>query len=494
MPSFFCISFTFHDTRFHGQRDGGAPEWPPSPLRVYQAIVAACSARASLDQARGALLWFERQSEPIIIAPAAFVPLPYRIAVPNNDLDVPARCWARGQEAPQNKHPHNLKSLKTICPVHFDGGDTVHYLYPLGLPVPAEEAKHMKALAALAPSITHLGWGIDLVAAHASVIDDAEAAKIRGTRWKPALHSSTRLRVPRAGVLDALMERHDAFLHRISEDGYTPVPPLSGFGVVAYEDLDQINRRPFAAFDLLPVDGADYRPRKSFRQEDAVHVAAMLRHAAWNAANKDLGDWRTEKWAQQFVAGHGPHSAVESFPRFSYIPLPTIGHSHADGMIRRVLMAETAGGDGRSADWAAQRLGGLALQDERGGAQVAFVKSAEIDGDTVFRAYCGHADRWQTITPVLFPGFDGNSPSKRLKLLLRCFDQTGIPRQFIADLDIQKSPWLAASAQTRAFKRSDRLKHLPAYHVRLYFKRPIDGPLVIGAGRHRGLGVFAAWD
>src|ERR1700730_13175967 len=39
--SHFCLSVTFHDCRFHGRRDNGEPEWPPSPLRLFQSLVAA---------------------------------------------------------------------------------------------------------------------------------------------------------------------------------------------------------------------------------------------------------------------------------------------------------------------------------------------------------------------------------------------------------------------------------------------------------------------
>src|SRR5882672_4036930 len=151
MPSCFCISVIFHDGRFHGQGDGGEPEWPPSPLRLYQAIVAAFSARGSMDRGRSALLWLEQQGEPTILAPAAFQPQPYRIAVPNNDLDVPARYWAKGQDAPKYKNPQDLKSMKTIRPTHLDGGDTLHYLYVLPDPLPADISAHIQMLALAAP-------------------------------------------------------------------------------------------------------------------------------------------------------------------------------------------------------------------------------------------------------------------------------------------------------------------------------------------------------
>ena len=41
MPSQFCLTFRMLDLRFHGRGDGGAPEWPPSPLRAFQALVCA---------------------------------------------------------------------------------------------------------------------------------------------------------------------------------------------------------------------------------------------------------------------------------------------------------------------------------------------------------------------------------------------------------------------------------------------------------------------
>jgi len=30
------------------------------------------------------------------------------------------------------------------------------------------------------------------------------------------------------------------------------------------------------------------------------------------------------------------------------------------------------------------------------------------------------------------------------------------------------------------------------YHVRVHFAHPVKGPLAIGAGRYRGMGLFAA--
>lgn len=146
MPSYFCFSVLFLDPAFHGRGDGGKPEWPPSPLRFFQALVAAAYAVARTghtvsDYACPAIRWLEEQCEPVIVAPSASDAQPYGIAVPNNDLDVPARYWAKGQEPPDLVQPERLKTMKPICAKRFLDGDTLYYLYRLPEPAPGDLAR-----------------------------------------------------------------------------------------------------------------------------------------------------------------------------------------------------------------------------------------------------------------------------------------------------------------------------------------------------------------
>ena len=39
------VRFLDPEPAFHGKRDGGEPEWPPSPLRLFQALVDAAASR-----------------------------------------------------------------------------------------------------------------------------------------------------------------------------------------------------------------------------------------------------------------------------------------------------------------------------------------------------------------------------------------------------------------------------------------------------------------
>src|SRR5258708_19482824 len=106
MPLHFALSIHFLDPRFHGRGDGGLPEWPPSPLRVFQALVAAAGTRRrgeNLAAEAPALRWLEGLSEkspPIIVAPEGETPRAgYRLSVPNNAIDLLPSASVRGHDS-----------------------------------------------------------------------------------------------------------------------------------------------------------------------------------------------------------------------------------------------------------------------------------------------------------------------------------------------------------------------------------------------------------
>ena len=71
---YLVITVRFLSDRYHGRTENGRePEWPPSPLRLYQAVVAGVAPRwhdSSLrDEELPALEWFQSLAPPQIIAP-----------------------------------------------------------------------------------------------------------------------------------------------------------------------------------------------------------------------------------------------------------------------------------------------------------------------------------------------------------------------------------------------------------------------------------------
>jgi CRISPR-associated protein Csb2 len=496
MPTYFCVSVTFLDPEpsFHGRGDAGAPEWPPSPLRMFQALVAAAASRWTEGQvreyARSALEWLQRQSPPLIVAPVHHVGLAVRIAVPNNDLDVVATAWAKRQEP--KKQPSELKTLKTIRPTRLmlkkEESGTVHYLFPLADSNPDLE-KHCEALFSSARKVTHLGWGIDMVAANASVIREEEARKLSGESWRPAdAPSATGYRVPIDGTLQALIEKHEAFLNRLGPDGFNPVPPLSAFRVIGYRRVTDSLAHPSIAFKLLHPEQDRFA---WFPATDANSVAAMTRHATADAAKH-----QAKKWIDSYVHGHRG-TGTDTKPRFSYLPLPSIERrgdgAHVVGGIRRVIVAELIEASESYLLWARQMLPGQFLIKEKNGERKAMLAPLN-ENDWVLRQYTDSSDTWATVTPVVLPGSDEGKFAKAEKLFFKTLRHAGYCPDALAELDFRNVSFWPGGDLALRFQRPDYLKknHWSVYHVRLRWKQSIKGPLAIGAGRHCGLGIFAA--
>src|SRR3972149_5195026 len=105
------LSVRFHDGRYHGLDTSGRPEWPPSPARLLQALVAGAANGGMLRQEdRDALAWLERLDPPIIAAPPARAGRGFSNYVPNNDLDAVGGDPRRVAEirAPKFIKPHLL--------------------------------------------------------------------------------------------------------------------------------------------------------------------------------------------------------------------------------------------------------------------------------------------------------------------------------------------------------------------------------------------------
>ncbi len=505
MSSQLCLAITFLDPRFHGRRDGGEPEWPPSPLRLFQAIVAAAAAPTGRidDRTAEALRWFERLPPPRITAPPARTGEPYRLSVPNNAMDIVAKAWAGGNYGGAgDANPAKHRTMKTIRPTHMLGGDQVRYAWTLPEPMTQEDRRHAEAIRDAVRAVVAVGWGVDLVVGHGEIVQtspNTDTPDPHVEQWEPgSQQSGSPLRAPKPGTLNALLSRHDAFLSRVTSAGFTPVPPLSVYSVVHYRRPGDQPLRPFAAFVLRPVGaGASFA---SFPQRRAVHVAAMLRHAACEAAKNDRDDagWRTEEWGRCFVAGHGRdrsdsrRAKNDNSPRFSYLSLPSITPIGV-GRINRVIIAEPFGGDGRAAQWASRRLAGAELIDKDTGECAAVLEPA-APGDTVLGRYVASSRggrTWASVSPIILPGYDDGKPAKRDRLLFECLRHAGFDAEAVESIESRPVSWFARAESFARFKRPDYLRALPAVHLRVRLKRPISGPISLGAGRHCGLGVMA---
>jgi CRISPR-associated protein Csb2 len=489
MPASLCITIRFLQPHSHGRRGDGEPEWPPSPLRVFQALVAAAASRwnerARLEYAAAALGWLECQPAPTIVAaPSVPSDAKYRLYVPDNVGDKVAKAWSRGREA----SIADYRTEKDVRPSNLSG-DAVHYLFPIDGSDPEFET-HRNTLIDAARSITHLGWGVDMVAGNGTMISKDEAAKLPGELWQPTEGTpTTGLRVPVIGTLKDLAVKHAAFLNRLSGDGFNPVAPLSAFRVVGYRRAAVPPPRRWAAFRLRhPVEDR----AAVFSMSRANCVAAMTRNAMARIAEEQ---GRDKDWIDHYVHGHREKGAAVR-PRFSYLPLPSIEH-RADrgpvvGAIRRIAIAELIDVGESHLSWTRQMLPGQFLTDEPTGHRRAMLVPL-TGGDWVLRQYTAIADTWATVTPIILPGSDEGKFTKAEKLFFKALNHAGYWPEALAELEFRNVSFWAGGDLALGFQRPDYLKKdcWSVYHVRLRWRHPICGPIALGAGRHCGLGIFA---
>ncbi len=486
MHGYLCISVTFLDPVFHGKGDDQTPEWPPSPMRLFQALLAGsrtgCRYLEWSTAKSAAFHWLEEQEPPVIITPAAAEGSACTLFVPNNDSD---KVFER-QERLTSKvfHPHRMLD-----------GTSVHFLWRIDAKESESTSEYLAVLCREARHLMALGWGIDLVVGNGRILGEAEVALLPGQRWRAwDTHQPGQLtyRVPLGGSLGELEAVHESFLQRVAGKQYRPPQKLRKYRRVAYIRESALPYRPRAVFEL--PDGV------AFRQEETAKVAAMLRSLTCRLAKEDSHQFPCD--SEQYVAGHIDEDN-RGLPRFSYLPLPTIGHRHADGLIRRLMIAEPFGGDGTHAHWAQNRLRNALLKDEDGNGRGVLSQLWRPASAEMIRRFVGESRTWCTVTPVILPGYDDfksrgqrgdKQPTKAERLFLKCLTHAGIPIASVEGITLRRAPFWPGSQHPSRYRRPDYLadRHArPGWHVGLVFREPIAGPISVGAGRHCGLGIFA---
>ena len=513
------------DGLFHGLRDRGEPEYPPSPLRLFQALVAAaarCNGGTLSDADRAALEWLEDLPAPAIVAPPCVASSGYTLSVPNNAMDLVARAWSRGNESNSgDANPSTHRTMKGVRPQWLRGSESVHYLWRAAA---VDAGEHGAALSRAAAGMVALGLGMDLAIGQAGFRTDWEIEGLAGERWLPgAMNETEGLRVPVSGTVQALVERHGRFLTRVTARGLVPPPLLSRFDRVDYRRATDPRALPYAVFSLLTPDLARRRPFDAVRR--GLSLAGMTRHATRRAAER--AGWNEDR-VNAIVLGHATGASRPTTPvgpgRFAYLPLPSLENRNgrireAAGAIRRVLVVSFDPARRPDIEWAARGLSGEDLIDEATG-EVAAVLSLLPRSDIMVRRYTTWASTWASVTPVVLPGHDdpghyrrrlrrGVSPENRRDLLGKIDRRVdSLVRKAIvhagfapgladhASIDWRTAGFLPGVDRVDRYGVPDHLRRFPRLHVRIEWRdaggRRLDvpGPICLGGGRFVGLGLL----
>jgi CRISPR-associated protein Csb2 len=483
--SHLCITVKWLDDRYHGMLDRGGPgEWPPSPFRLLQALVAGVARRGELGSPTDALpewmQWLEKLDPPVIIAPNSFAGQIVTRFVPNND----------GDKIPDRQ---NRLTGKTSRPLIMMEPPEIHYLWLV-----SENAPEIEQAMQASRCLSCFGWGIDMAYADARLLDDLQIGTLKGTRWLPkpdTLRDYGLLRVPVEGTVADLRRAHQSALNRIEHGKpLRTVDKPQVFDRVLYTGSERPIGRPYEVFALRNDKGDFF----TYPHAKLIHIAGMTRCVAIKAMRDypppDLEKEKSDTWIENCVAGHRS-AGLEDHKQFSYVPLPSIGSEHADAMIRRVMIMAPFG-DEAHLRHLAEQLDGEQLIPEGGGEKPILER---LKSDGVTHAYVNTSTHWASVTPVILPGHDDHKPAKTEKLIQKALLQSGIdqPCKFTWSAIPNFKNCLSAHKYDQhkrhvGYYRPNHLEQLTAIHIRLTFDHPVTGPICIGAGRHCGLGVFAS--
>ena len=499
MPA-LLISVRVHDGRYHG-----SGEWPPSPARLFQALVAGTARGESLSEdVAQAFKWLESLDAPAIAAPPAYSGQPFKNFVPNNDLDAVGGDPARIGE---------IRAGKIIRPRTFDAA--VPLLYAWTFEPSADAERHARAICEIADNLYQLGRGVDMAWATGEVVDGADA-RLRangGIPCRPNLGGSgTELSCPRPGSLASLTKRFAAMRRRFRTVG-TGKKTSQLFAQAPKPDFRQVPYNSPSVFLLFEIRSVD-----SFRPQPLERVVALtekvrdlavkrLKASAWRR-----DDPKREALADKIFIGRDPQEADKA-RRIRIVPLSSIGHAQTERSIRRVLVAVPPDCPIATGDiaWA---FSGLALDFDPETGEVRD-DTAELvpASDDAMLAHYGIEDAarlWRTVTPAALPERaarrridprrtreEAKGGAERLSehaaaewtvwQALRHAD-IGVLVQAIR---LQREPFEGKGLRADAFESKPRFVKERLWHVEIAFSEPVSGPLIFGDGRYLGLGLMA---
>lgn len=509
-----------------GSRDEA--EWPPHPGRIFMAMVAALyetrplpgdtDSASAWQEEYAALEWLEALDAPSLKVSEHFdkraVVTSY---VPVNDkLSFPA-----------NKQPRTFPKIRPHDP-------DVFVIWPNSNPTDS----HKNALQRLCEKVTRIGHSSSLVQMWRVPAGEEPSPDLHpvttATRGAKAVH----LRITTAGCLRELQQRFNGDAIDRFFDFSTRITSAKGakakkeaealfaaeFGTKWTRSLSPptrlrpmltitrpyIRQRPAAAVisrsyfdtDLLILAKQD---GPNLGLESTAILTDSLRGALLKSCGETAPEWLT---------GHRAKGVPSERPHIALLPLAFAGFQHADGHILGLAIAfprdvharergralhpflYDASGSPAEIRLTLGKLGVWTLsQEER------TVPPVTLRAET----WCQTeqpSTTWASVTPVVLnrhPKLDPEADraawfSEIADIVATSCKHSGLPRP--VEIDLDKTAWHEGAPRARpgsgGFPLLPGKPGAPArqqVHVWLRFANPVQGPVIIGAGRYRGYGL-----
>jgi CRISPR-associated protein Csb2 len=462
--------------------DGSGAEWPPHPERVFSALAQAWGDGGCDPQERSALEWLESLSAPMIeaddsddcnerSAPTVFVP-------PNDQRGGIVAVLP-------DRRPRQARTFHAQVPTN----PIIRLIWPEA----SYHSEHHAALDSLARRVASLGHSASLV--RFAFSDETTASDSKS--WHPDDNGEVALRTIHPGRLSNLenwlvnAERPQTGMWR----GYHK--PMAIQSAEAHKSVFGGSAEWFV-FE----DAGGLRPDLlAF-----AHVAKCVRTSLMKHGPQP---------SPEILSGHTPDGAATSKPHLAIAPLANLGwtYSGADLLGFAVILPRGTANDERRSILMA--LAAFARMDkgEDTSAELHLSKNLVWQvqrSATPSRAslkpgrWCTKAALWASATPVLLDPFaDHNDPVEEAGTISAACRNIGLPEPVEIEIHKHSSVRGAPSAYPPgggrmgpdwSFPEGAKFANRPRRHVVLRFGEPVEGPLLLGAGRFYGLGLCLPLD
>ena len=482
--------------------DRTKPEWPPHPARLFSALVEAWAKYGSAPpdpNERSALEWLEQQPPPTIVEPGGSHRPSVGLFVPVNNETAPSReDKQRGVTKWWTLLPEERKrSPRNSVPSTLVGADgRVVFIWPHDPP-----ASSLNALNEIVGRVTRMGHSSSFVACR--LVDDPPDPV-----WIPqdgSAGSAFSLRAMHPGMLEALVVRHESYLQSGLRN--RPMPSV----IVFYASA----RGPVP---LDPPPGpweADsewilFELERSSRQVSSAKAALLARALRGAVISHCSGP------GPKLLVGKDDDGRPTSAPHALFLSLPFVGHHYSDGTVKGLAMLVPSDSDGRERGEILRAVGAWRAASGDGPLQLRLGRHAVLgirlvpgfeQSDTTALdrlRWSRPSRRWGSVTALALPRdarkLTHGSPSdvrrawrRAEQAVVEACRFAGLPEP--AAVSIGFDPPVRGGSHTSdypAFVQGDTKRLL--LHAVVEFEQLVAGPVVLGSGRFRGLGLMLPLD
>ncbi|MCY3932703.1 MAG: type I-U CRISPR-associated protein Csb2 [Acidobacteria bacterium] len=446
-----------------GQASRG--EWPPAPSRLFAAFVAADGTGERRRVTDGTeLSWLESLSPPEIQASAGSSVLGQRL----EDRYV-VEHKPRGAPEDNTVQEYPARKSALVRPGFRVSPRNPKVVYRWDEEAPEAVLDGLRRRAA---RIGYLGTADSPVRVRAMALEP-ESTGVQGS-YVPDPEGEVVITVAAPGDLDLLDRMYEAWVE------HGPVIGRGQFPALRHEVTYRSPGAPAPGENGTVVAWLRLRPAVSGRRVSVI--TALFKKAVLSAYQDLFGE------PPPVLHGHGLGRSGYDLARF--LALPDVGYRWSRGRIHGLALwlppasAPVESARARDAAWSLRRLAGQ-------GINVSVVRWDSLD-----RLVAANPKRWRRGSAgwaTAFPAVHERRGPVGLEEVARWCRHAGLPSPVAVRL--ARTPFVPGAVDLAPVEvnRPGRPK-LPYSHVEICFAEPVRGPVVIGAGRQRGLGLCVQVD